>query len=471
MVPSTAASSLHAHLWKWCLAPVLTLLALLVPATAPAQGRGAEGPAAVVLNVPNNGTDTLLQVLREIRGLRVENEDYLLRQTEKRGFRTQGIVDNHRELRWVMSGAKLDLIVRVTLQGASYNVDFITNQQARVARSFGMPASATFTASDAEIIADEVRAELKLAPAKKDVATTRAPTAPTPRPEPTRPQPTEPARPEPVAAVQPAQQAASAAPFEAFAAEPTPAPAPVASEPASTPGQEGRASWFHVDVGAGLTRKDLSAAGNNAIMTYRSAAFPGPSIRLKAVPARVGAMDLGGFLEYQHGFDALSLDYGTSVQSLSIQQLAVQTGMALRLGAGFGTDSAHTMLRAGVRYQSFGITANEQIPSSSITSILVGASLRYPLLASGLAVDAGVDMLPMGFFGESSELFGQTSSSVGAQGRLGLGYQLTPSLGAGLGYQFHLMRSKFEGDSLSEFRNTDIFDFMHGVEFAIAYSM
>ena len=92
-----------------------------------------------------------------------------------------------------------------------------------------------------------------------------------------------------------------------------------------------------------------------------------------------------------------------------------------------------------------GVGPNDQLPSTSMTALMVGGRMTEPILGGRLAAQARLEVIPVAFFRQGGALFGKTSYTNGFATRFGLLYAVSDHVGLVGGYRFRLHHSRFRG--------------------------
>lgn len=420
-------------------AMVLAFLALSAPAWAQSPDH-----RIALLNVPGGGTEILTEGLEQIQGVKVEDQDWFINEIQSRGISPRKILRRPKDLRWVIEGAEISYILYLRddeEDEEKYLARFI-GKNGEVERELPVDRSSKgLTETGARVIVDEARELLGAASADTPQVATLD---------------------EPEEGLQDPQEL-------------------VERKRAEEEEVKDRLSrdWLFASVGARLLKRDLNLSGSNgAVLNYKSQFYPGAQIDLEAYPLAHSdpeAAGVGVYLTALMGFGSVKAaqDDPSVIVDNAVSHLEIEGGPTYRLVSPLGQEGGATMvkarIKAAMRYTSFSVDPNRALPSTSLISVVVGAAVSYPVFTPGFAIQGEFEVVPIGFWGTSSEFFGESSSTYGFGAGLGGLYAFSPSLGVQFGYKFRVDRSQFDGDGTLEFTDTQAFELVQGAHLALFY--
>ena len=432
--PSAASAGLVTR-GLYALLLALTLLGLHAQPAQAQEEPPVEPLRLVVMTIPGKGTKLLAQTLATLPSVELYPEAWFFEQVKKRAYSTRTILSKPNDLRWVMGGAKIDLVIDFAKKRRSNTLKVMLYKapEGTLARSFELeldPAEGLLqehadqiTAAAEDLLAERI-AQLTPAPPPTLVQTPPQETTPTPEDELTTQLPQDP-----------------------------------------LPERTRAASWLWVSGHGRLIRRDLSVSSRNGVvLNYKSVFYPGYELMVDAIPAP--GLPLGLYGAFTHGFDRVVFtDDAGQEQRLPLTHLQVEAGL------GYARQDADLTLRArvGARWSSFGLDANPVLPSTSQTSILLQGVLEYTL--SIVTLQAQLELVPLSFWGAGADQFGQSPSAYGLGGGLGVLLRATPQLSVPVTYGFHLLNSSFEGQGAARFEEARAFDLAQGLRLGIRYEL
>lgn len=411
------------------------LLATWLLAMTPAQAQEDEAPQPVrivIMTVPGGGTKLLAETVATLPNTTPYPESWFNTQVKQRGFSSRTIFKNSKDLRWVMSGANLDLIVDFSRKRRSntLKVKFYNAKEATVVRTLelevdakdglGQAGADQITASIEDLLADRYA----VTPPKPPVEPVEPPKEETPKDDDIKkelhPKYTQPIRREP---------------------------------------------WLWASGSVKLIKRGLSVSSRNGVvLNYNSVFYPGYELMLDAMPAR--GVPFGLYLGFIHGFDSVKYqDDNNQEQTRALTQLQFEGGLGYYLKRG----AIMARIRGGARWTSYSIDENEVLPSTSQTSLMLQGHIDYTL--SMLTLQARLELIPLSFWGEGAEQFGESSSTYGVGAGFGVIIRATPALSVPLQYNFNLLSSSFEGSGSRRFEEAQAYDLTHSLGLGIRYQL
>ncbi len=426
----------------------------------------AEDEAAlrvVVVDGQQEGTQAVADTLRDMGGMDIRSVDWFEDQVSSRAFNVDTILDNPSDLGWVMSGSSIDLIVDIREDSdEDFEVRLITAEEAEVEHRFlaDRGSDGGMRRGGAAIIQLELERFLDRRP---DVV---------------------------AGALQEAEEDAERQAEERQDEdEADGGEAPVAADPqalreqAAADADELREilsrDWLWIKGYGRLLNKNFSVAAADAVYVYNSGMFAGYELDIEAFPFGQTDPDLeqaGVYANFVHGRYSLNIvedtEDGEEAASLSVNDLTLEGGAMYRLDSPVEATNRQLRFKLGGRYERFSVSENPLIPTTSMVSVVLGTRLVLPVQIDQLAVTAGLDIMPLGFFGAGSELFGADSFSFGFGSELGVLFEVFDNGFISAGYHFRMMRTEFEaeGEAVNEeggeplvFVDSDAFDLKHGL--------
>ncbi|MFU8803292.1 MAG: hypothetical protein ACNA8W_05745 [Bradymonadaceae bacterium] len=427
------------------------VMASLIMLFSPSFAGANDNVRVALTEIPYGGDSLLVEELNKLDGVDLRESAWFYNQVQTRGFSIDGVEDRPNDLRWVMSGGSIDWVINIVLTDdmEAYEARFIAAETATPKHTLSLDLGEDgLTRAGAQLVRMEFEKIIGGAPAAAPVARIDEPEG-------------------------------EAGPVEAADSEVLRQRA--AAERAAL-GDAFSKEWLWIKAHGRLLRKDFFVAGQNAIFSYTSGGFPGFDLDIEAFPFALSNPDMaaaGIYLHYIQGFDSLKLittgDDGSDEEAiLSLGHISFEGGAIFRLDSPLDKSIQQTRFKLGVRYEGFSVTENPLIPSTSLVSLVLGTRLVMPVFIDEFAVTANLDIMPMAFFGDSAELFGEDSFSYGFGTELGILYQMTSGLFVSAAYGFRLNRTDFTGtgktdDGPSEFSNSDAFDLFQGLKAGIVY--
>lgn len=425
----------------------LFVVSLLVLMSSLAFAQGTEKPPRVTLaELPGGGTEQVLETLGEIESIELMEPEWFYQQIRGRAFQIYGITDRPGDLKWVMRGSNIDLVIDFKIDGESeYLVRIITSEEGMAEEEFAIDRDEEGpTRGGLRLLRGELERFLGLSVTAEELRAAQAA------------MPTEEVAPEDPEEMR--QRAARER--EALAERLT-------------------RDWLWARAHFRYFQRDLSVAGENAVYTFGSGGFAGFEIDLEAFPFVLANPDMiepGIYFTYNHGFDGMRLIDETGDEpvemGLSINNLSVEGGLIYRLDSPLEESIRQLRFKLGARYEAFSITENPVLPGTSLVSVVLGTrlALPVPLIHEGFAVTAAVDIVPFAAFNDGAELFGKTSYSYGFGSELGIIYEVIDHFFLSAGYAFRLARTNFEGAGSSEgFVDSTGFELNQGLRAGVIY--
>ncbi len=419
----------------------------------------------VVITAEEEGVASVIQERLEAMGdLEVRSEEWFEQQVTSRAFNVDTIMDDPSNLGWVMGGSNIGLIIDVRVDSEEdYDVRLVTAEESRVAHSFlaDRAPGGGMRRGGAAIVQLEMEEYLDRRPGALAAAVAEAEAE--------------------AAAREDDEDADSDSPSE------TMDPQALREQAAADADELLEAlsrDWLWVGAYGRVNNKNLSVAAPEAVFVYNSGVFGGYELDVQAYPFGQSDPDLvsaGTYLNFRHGFYSLGLvqegEDGEEATSISVTDLALEGGAMYRLDSPVDGSNRQLRFKLGGRYERFSVDENPVIPTTSMVSVVLGTRVALPMGVDELAVTAGVDIMPLGFFGAGSELFGASSFSFGFGSELGVTYEVLDNGFLSAGYEFGMMRTDFseagepvgeEGDELV-FVDSDAFDLKHGLRVGVVY--
>lgn len=235
-----------------------------------------------------------------------------------------------------------------------------------------------------------------------------------------------------------------------------------------------------LSAGARFIKRDLSVGGvNGAVLSYRSAFYPGYELTAELYPLSLasqgGTGALGLYLNFVNAFDSVGvIAQNGQPASLGMTQLQVEGGPSWRLDSplnqGSGAGSAlQIRLRASVRWASYAIDPNASLPATSQTSIVIAGMVDYPVVFENFFIHGQFEFIPVSIWGTGADQFGEDASSYGVGTGLGGKILFNPAFAVQFGYTFNLLRSSFTGSGAADFEEANAFELVQGLQVGIGY--
>lgn len=443
----------------WLLAITMVVaLAWSAPAVADEE---AEQLRVALTEVPGGGENVVARQLGEISGVDVMYPDEFVDEVESRAFDPETILDDPSDLEWVMDGGDIGIVIDFEEAGETeYRVRFITAEDARPEHDFltDRGADGSMSRGGAALVRLELQDFVDRQP---DVVT------------------------EALGDVEVADDE------EADEEDDEPVADPDALREAAAEDEAERREifardWLWFAGHLRIFQKDFSAAAPQAVYTLNSGGFFGYELDVEAFPFSPMNPDLapGGFyVNYNHGLYDLTIEdrSGEEVEEheVSINNLTLEGGALYRLDSPLDDSNRQIRFKLGGRYETFSVTENPEIPSTSMTSLVLGTRLVLPVGAERFAIKASADATPVARFSQGAQLFGSESFSYGFGAELGMLVELMDGGFLSGGYTFRMMYSDFEGEGDEVFdearslvfEDSEVFDLNHGLRlgFVVQY--
>ncbi len=432
----------------------LALATLSTPALA--QEDEVEAPLVVLLKVPGGGTKLLAEALYDLEPIELRTESWFVKQAKSRGFSKNKALKKSKSMRWVMKGAKIDVIVRLRDKSEEYRVDLYVRETGKPAETFLVPRGEDGLGKDgAETIRGRLVALFDGRIRIKGAAVVATVDDPDSTPDPTDPGD--------LVGVE----------------DPGGVDDPVV--PRKRPGSiEAPGDFLWVYGGARLLKRDLTIGGQNgAVLSYVSAFYPGYQISAEFFPLVFTDQDftaLGLYVDFTQGFDGISFTDAAGVQSqFALTHLRLEGGLSYRIDTprdvAVSGEYVRVRLRATVRHESFSIPENTQLPSNSQTAVVLSGVVAYPLLVEGFALTGSFELIPVSFWGASREQFGESSFTYGMGTSLGGLFSVGSGINVSFDYAFGLYRTEFEGGGTALFSNANAFELVQGLNAGVSFQM
>lgn len=391
-----------------------------------------EQPTRVVI-LKVKGVDALIDKVSKLDNVEVKDQSWFVKQVRQRGIKTKGLMRRPNELRWVMQGAEVSRVVYFDADGARFSVNFI-GEDGEIRREFKVDRSGDGI--------DEETADLILKELKDDLGLTEQP------------------------------QIQDATPVETAVVEAPKAEAALESKMPAT--RLYGSSGLDVKIYARLNKRDLGVNGSNgAVLTYPSQFYPGGGITLVYFPSdsnsatgvRVGAMV--GLASV-----AAAVDPGQTAESKSLMHLEGELAVdhrVLQPTRGDGDrDAVRFDFTAAARYASYSVDQGA-LPSVSMVSVELGASVSQRALAEGLTLGGNVMISPFGTWLSGGENYGNSPVSYGFGAGLGGNYQLSDTLGLLFHYDLRFLRTSFSGQGTQDYLEAEAFELVQGLSLGVVY--
>ena len=442
---------------------LIAAVAMLVsgPEMARAQSdaeASAEGPPRVViLNVPGGGTDLLVSQLTSIETIDLKEQDWFVAEIRKHELEPKGIMSNREALSTLMRKSTIDYLVFLQPDETSYTATLLEGPEAESVLEFDVERTdGSLSEEGAKTIGDQYSEFFAPEPPTEDGDQTEG----VELPEKT------------TGGGEEAEETETSGDQNEQASTETEADA--SSEGSSAPvalWTSGRGRMF---------RRNFNAAGaDNTILSYASRYYPGFEVDARLFPfGGIGEAfaPVGIYVDYNHGFETITVppaEEGGSPQGVSLSHIEAEAGLLSHAGGELPATRSGALsrfqLKLTARQSWFIVEANDKLPSTSMTSLIVGGLLTEPIIGDRLAAQARLEVIPVALFSKGGELFGETSYSNGFGTRLGLLYALSDRVSLVGGYRFRLHHSNFQGQGASGFRNAEVFELVQGIDVGIQY--
>ncbi|QDG53333.1 hypothetical protein FIV42_22070 [Persicimonas caeni] len=418
----------------------------LVPRPATAQTGTVK---VVVLDVPGGGSEMLANGIKALDNVKIERQDWFLKQIQGRGFQAKGIMKRPDDIKWLMKGAEIDYILYLTAKSdTAYEGRVVGPETGSHVHTFPIDRTPNgLSAAGARMVQREFEDFL----AKKAQ--------------------------ESMQAQQQQQQTAQVAQLDEEPSDDPNAVKKQAAQSKAAAKEKFSKDWLLVGVKGNGLRRDLHVAGfNEAVLSYTSAFYPGFSLELEAFPLGKSNPDMasvGFYGEYTHGFDSAQVPDDQGGQSAApITHIDVEGGVLYQLGDALAlkdSNEAKLNLGIGVRYNSFAVAENPALPSVSHTSLVLSSRVTRPAFSDKFMIRAGAKIMPFGVYGTGATLFGETSHTYGFGGDIGGLFQATEDIAFAFGYKFGLQRTVFTGTGEADFVDANAFELVQGFTGGLFY--
>ncbi len=441
---------------------LLAALALATFSTSTAVAQDDEddsGPLVVLLKVPGGGTKLLADTLYTLEPIELRPESWFVKQAKRRGFSKSKALKKSKSMRWVMKGAKIDVVVRLREKGDAYRVDFYGRGSGKSEQNFKVPRGDDgLTVEGAEEIRIQLVSRFEGRMRVKGEAVAKSDPDPADAPK-------------DASEDEPKDEPKGEDPD--LLDDPVVARRPVGDMKAPS-------DFLWVYGGARLIKRDLVVGGQNgAVLSYISAFYPGYEIAAEFFPLVFTDQDftaLGLYVDFYQGFDGFNFigPDGTQ-QRLNLTHLHAEGGLSYRIDTPrdvlMSGDYVRIRLRATVRHDNFGIPANDSLPSTSQTAVVLSGAVAYPLLVDGFALTGSFELIPIGFWGAGLEQFGTSAFTYGMGTSLGGLFSVGSGINVSFGYAFGLYRTEFEGSGVALFENANAFELVQGLNAGLSFQM
>lgn len=375
----------------------------------------------VVLNVSGGETQLLVAEIEAVPNVELRDQGWFLKQVRSRGMRPAKLLARPADLRFVMSGSNIAFVIHVNhedgvYEGRVYGVDGELVGTTALGGEFGQVEAAQVRAAFEKVLGIEEEPVAAIEVGVDEV--------------------------EPHAVVGDAEEEVSA---------------PVDGAPTSR--RPSRDTGFELSLGARIFQRALSfTGGNNAVLNFESAFYPGFALAAGFVPdsVKLGPGQFGLWLAIEGGFDSISGGDG----SVSVLHLDGASGVALHFDV--------VTLHVGARHVRYSVADADVFPSLTHTLALLGVGAEQQLGSWIFGGDA--EIYPWGFYGaRSARLFGEGSRQIGFASGIRIGLMLGQSVGIVGGYRFRTGRSSFSGRGSLDFADTRGFELVHGPELGVTW--
>ena len=415
------------------------LLVVFTPSLAMAQEE--EKRKVIIMPVPYGGTKMLAKKIYALENTSPYPKKWFDEKVESRGFQPDGILQNKKDLRWVMDRTNISLIIDFAYdeETALYTVYFYSPRSGEIAKEFEVGSDEDgLTEDGADKITEEALAFMEGGDpgAKADPDEEKDPDED-----------------------EDEELDAKALREKAIADQ--------EKKNAELP-----TDFLMAAAQLRMTKHDLLIGGSNgAVTNYTSTFYPGYDVNLEVFPLVFAGADVtavGFHAHFQQGFDSVGIQDAETMQAvtLKVNQLQVDGGISYRLDTprkmGSTESFIRARLRAGVRHIRNTIDENGVIPSTSSTALVIGGHVGYPLFGT-FSLQGGVEFVPFAAWGLSEEQFGESSFTYGMGSHIGGTYLFTDNLGFTFSYSFNLYRTLFEGTGTANFIEANAFDFYQGI--------
>lgn len=419
-------------------APALAIV--LAPSTAFAQDE-EEKRNVIIMPVPYGGTKMLAKKIYALENTSPYPKKWFDEKVESRGFQPDGILQNKKDLRWVMDRTNIALIIDFAYdeETALYTVFFYSPKNGEITKEFEVGSDEDGLTEEG---ADKITREALAFMEGGDPASNSEPT-----------EEKDPDKEDEEELDAKALREKAIADQEKKNAElPT--------------------DFLMAAAQIRMTKHDLLIGGSNgAVTNYTSTFYPGYDVNFEVFPLVFAGADvtaIGFHAHFQQGFDSVGVLDPDTMQpvTLKVRQLQVDGGLSYRLDTprkmGSTESFIRARLRAGVRHIRNTIDENAVIPSTSSTALVIGGHVGYPLFGA-FSLQGGVEFVPFAAWGLNEAQFGETSFTYGMGSHIGGTYLFTDNLGFTFSYNFNLYRTLFEGIGTANFEAANAFDFYQGI--------
>jgi hypothetical protein len=490
---------------------VLSLLlgASLCSSEVAAQDRSDDKTRVVVLQVKGGGTRALRKSIEALDGTEVKNQSWFLREIEAQELSAKGLLGRQEELQALCGSSRIDYIVDVGAADGVHVVQIIEGAAGEIVRRFEVEQYEPRLSLNS---ADEIAAVVLTLINTSKAGSKREPAEDKSRPEQRKETPgavrksyvnqssrtrsdDRPAQGnnpknsmKPKSAIESSQSSSQKntgtrssswrdrlrKKREGETAKQEP-PKP-RSERRSEPSESAWATKSYeeesrknrgimLDATVGLGKRSISWAGRNgAVLNYESKTFPGVSLDLDCYPGEWTSAfpkSVGLHLEVGMGFDsvALQLDQTAAPQTITVHHTGLGLDGLYRLYSSSKTSSM-VALFAGARMQRLDVDANPTLPSSNLTSLVVGGKGVYSI-DENFSTGFRVGFSPFGVLDDVEVEFGESSSTTSFLAHFFALYRLSPIASVSIGYRLAFAVSSFTGTGTRDFLDTQANDFQH----------
>lgn len=445
------------------------LSTLVAPTTKASAQEEDQTVRMVVLRAPG---DTVKSALKSSEYIETKGQRWFVQQIKKRGFKAGGIMKRPDDLMWVMKGGNIDYIVYfASSSGGEFEARIVERDTGKPTKTFAVPKTGDGISSQAAkqlVTKLEVELGLKSAPApdEDDEAGKADKKAKKTKDEDKKQKEKQKQK-----AQKPKKDEKQDQKDESIAD--TVAPDKEAEKEA--PLQVGPAYFF--SLGGRFFRRSLFVSDpREGAFSFQSNFYPGARLAIKAYPFSPKSSPtlgrLGFYLDVSQGFKSYVFKVNGEDNSVSISHTEAELGLAARFKHGEGGPrSAGFTLLAGARYNSLSADKNKFLPTTTETSVVIGGEYTHPLMDGDLQLTGASKFVPIAFHSSGVDTFGESASSFGFHGEMGLKYGFTRAMSAEAGYNFRILRTEYSGEGQNNFKEADGTDFVHGPFLMLTYRL
>ncbi|MEZ4460810.1 MAG: hypothetical protein R3E66_13980 [bacterium] len=332
-----------------------TLLVALCLFSMPALAEDGDLNVAV-LDVPGGGTELLTKGIDEIDGVVVRDQKWFLGEITSRGISPKRILRRTKDLKWVIKGANIKIIVYLAKSEDETKYDVgLMDESGTNAKEFQVDVTESgLSEPGVKLIVAELRGLLK----------------------------------KPEASIALVEET----PVEPVTEEPDPEDLDPAEQRKRALAEEERLKarltkdWLVASISGRIFSRELMVTSPNGNqLSYSSAPYPGVELKAEAFPGAFADpeyADIGFILRFATGFGSVE-----STRKDPMLHIDAEVGPLFRLvsplGQEGGTTSVRAQAKATVRYTSF-VVDSQALPETSLIAPTIGASVAYPVFAPDL---------------------------------------------------------------------------------------